>query len=262
MRIGMAIRLSLIGSMAVCGVMMTSGAAEAARVSSRGIPSSYKATLQHTAKTQGTVQTANRDRWRCSGTRCDGVVVRQFGVPACQALAHTQGPVVSFTGYNGGTRRSLRLNAVQLRQCNGGSQLTPTVAVHVGRPNIRGRAVPDTVRTGQLVLIGKGASTRPAPDSVRTGQLVLIGKGASTRPAPDSVRTGQLVLIGKGASTRPAPDTVRTGQLVLIGKGASTRPAPDSVRTGQLVLIGKGASARPAPDTVRTGQLVLIGKGR
>ena len=103
--------------------------------------------------------------------------------------------------------------------------------------------------------------SRPAPDTVRTGQMVLVGQGAGANPAPDTVRTGQMVLVGQGAVASPAPDTVRTGQMVLVGQGAGANPAPDTVRTGQMVLVGKPQIAA-APDTVRTGQLVLVGKAK
>ena len=83
-----------------------------------------------------------------------------------------------------------------------------------------------------------------APDTVRTSQLVLVGKPQ----VPDTVSTERLVLVGKPQ----APDTVRTSQLVLVGKPQ----VPDTVRTGQLVLVGKPQ----VPDTVRTGQLILVGK--
>ena len=49
------------------------------------------------------------------------------------------------------------------------AQVAP-VAVHVNRP------APDTVRTGQMVLVGQGAGASPAPDTVRTGQMVLVGR--------------------------------------------------------------------------------------
>ena len=190
---------------ALCGLLPVSGnllpdtaQAAAAGIPSRGIPSSYQATLQHAAKTQGTVQTANRDRWRCFGSRCDGIVVRQFGVAACQALAHTQGAVTAFTFYGGGTTR--QLSAAQLRQCNSSGQRARRVVVHVASP------VPDTVRTSPLVLIGKPQ----APDTIRTPPLVLVGKPQ----VPDMVRTAPLVLVGKA----PVPDTIRTRPLNLVGK--------------------------------------------
>jgi len=91
------------------------------------------------------------------------------------------------------------------------ASLMAPVAVHVSRP------APDTVRTGQMVLVGQGAVASPAPDTVRTGQMVLVGQGAGANPAPDTVRTGQMVLVGK-PQIAAAPDTVRTGQLVLVGK--------------------------------------------
>jgi len=222
---------------------VTQGGFAPKQTSRGGFPSFYRATLQHTAKTHGIVLLqSSQERWSCGGTRCDGIYVRQLDVASCRALARTQGSVAAFIFYNGGTGRTQRLSAAQLRQCNGDGQRAPRVVVHVGGSHSsQSRSAPDTVRTGQLVLIGKGASTQPAPDTVRTGELVLIGKGASTQPAPDTVRTGQLVLIGKGTSTQPAPDTVRTGQLVLIGKGSSALPAPDTVRTPTLILIGKGS---------------------
>jgi len=91
------------------------------------------------------------------------------------------------------------------------ASLMAPVAVHVSRP------APDTVRTGQMALVGQGAVASPAPDTVRTGQMVLVGQGAGANPAPDTVRTGQMVLVGK-PQIAAAPDTVRTGQLVLVGK--------------------------------------------
>ncbi len=183
--------------MIASGVLMIPDAAQAAgaRIPSRGIPSFYRATLQHAAKTQGAVRAPNNDRWRCSGTRCDGMVVRQFGVPACQALVRVQGAVASFTGYDAGHRRSLRLNAAQLRQCNDSSQ-QGSLAVHAGRvPRVTvhvDRPVPDTVRTGQLILVGKPQ----APDTVRTGTLALVGK-PQAQAAPDTVPTGKIILVGK-----------------------------------------------------------------
>ncbi len=204
-------------------VVITPDAALAAgaRSPNRGIPSFYRAELQRAAKAQGEIQTANRDRWHCNGTRCEGIYLsRGFGVPACQALAHSQGSVVSFIGYDSGNHRSLRLTAAQLRQCNSGSQYMPSVRVHVGRPRSpQSGPAPDTVRTRRLVLVGNGASARSAPDTVRTRRLVLVGKGASARSAPDTVRTRRLILVGKGVSAQSAPDTVRTRRLILVGKG-------------------------------------------
>lgn len=226
MRAWMSLCLALSVLTLASGVVMAPDAALAAgaRTPNRGIPSFYRANLQRAAKTQGAVQTANRDRWRCSGTRCEGIYLsRGFGVPACQALAHTQGSVVSFIGYDSGNRRSLRLTAAQLRQCNSGSQRAPRVVVHVSR------FVPDMVRTGPLVLVAKPMA-QAVPDTVRTGQLVLVGKPQ----VPDMVRTGSLVLVGK-PTVQAVPDIVRTGQLVLVGK----LQVPDTVRTGSLILVGK-----------------------
>ncbi|NOZ37891.1 MAG: hypothetical protein GXP11_07475, partial [Gammaproteobacteria bacterium] len=188
----------------------------------------YRANLQRAAKTQGAIQTANADRWRCSGTRCEAIYLsRGFGVPACQALVSSQGPVVSFTGYDSGNRRALRLTSAQLQQCNDYAQRAPRVVVDVGR------SVPDT-----LSLV---------PDRVRTAQLVLVAKPQ----VPDTIRTRPLVLVGK----LQVPDMVKTGPLVFVAK-STPQAVPDSVRTGALVLVGKPQ----VPDTLRTGPLILVGR--
>ena len=114
----------------------------------KGLVSTYVATLQHAAKTQGVVQTANKDRWRCFERRCEGIVVRQSGVSACQALARAEGPISSFAIHRT-MRLSRKLNAAQLRQCNGDGQRTSKVGVHGGG------SVPNTVKTAPLVLVGK-----------------------------------------------------------------------------------------------------------
>ncbi len=229
MRAWMLLRFALIVMMLASAVVMAPDTALAAgaRSPSRGIPSFYRANLQRAAKTQGAIQTANEDRWRCSGTRCEAIYLsRGFGISACQALVSSQGPVVSFTGYDSGNRRALRLTSAQLQQCNDAGQRVPQVVVDVGR------SVADTPRSKLLV-----------PDSVQTGQLLLVAKPQ----VPDTVRTRPLVLVGKPQ----VPDMVKTGPLVFAAKSV-----PDSVRTGVLVLVGKPQ----IPDMLRTGPLILVGR--
>ncbi|VAW77639.1 hypothetical protein MNBD_GAMMA14-466 [hydrothermal vent metagenome] len=86
------------------------------------------------------------------------------------------------------------------------------------------------------VFGGKGRFLPPlnpvfrVPDSVRTGQLSLIGKPPPPQ-VPDIVRTSQLILTGKPQ----VPDTVNTGQLSQI----SRTQIPDIVPTGPLILKGE-----------------------
>ncbi len=208
-----------LGLVTACSVFtLQAQAARRAAVPNPGLRSSYSATLMHNAKTRGTVMSqATRERWRCSGTRCEGIQVNHLDVASCRVLANMQGPVKSFVYFDGSRRGIRQLTAAQLRQCNGGRQRTRRIVVHVGRP------APDTVRTRQLTLVG----IPQAADTVRTGGLLLTGN----LPAPDTIRANKLSLVGDP----PATDTIHTNALNLSGG----QPAADSVRTGSLLLTGK-----------------------
>lgn len=131
------------------------------------------------------------------------------------------------------TPPTLKVQEKGLRNSRASRPVLPSIPVP---PSGSGTPAAPVANQRTNVFGGKGRFLPPlnpvfrVPDSVRTGQLSLIGKPPPPQ-VPDIVRTSQLILTGKPQ----VPDTVNTGQLSQI----SRTQIPDIVPTGPLILKGE-----------------------
>jgi len=178
---------------------------------SRGLASSYQAEFRGNTKTQGRILIQGSGTWSCYGKKCETTSLKSFDVASCQQLARSQGFIVSFIHFNGGTQQTQRFNRTQLNQCNGGNRHAKPVIVHVGQ------AAADRVRTTSLILLGNSSANESAPNTIKTSALILLGQSNNGSPAKDRIKTSPLILLGNSSGNKSAPNTIKTSALILLG---------------------------------------------